>query len=82
MVTANTVHVPFKIGSRGGAGLDIDIAATSKGRDHEDIGADDRFIRENLINAPGAGDDRSLPGVDDARPHGAGDDIEKTTDNG
>ncbi|MOA35367.1 hypothetical protein D3C78_1568130 [compost metagenome] len=82
MVAANTMHVPFEIGSGSGAGFDIDIAVTAKGRDHEDIGADDRLVCENLVDAPGASDDGSFPGIDDARPHGAGDHIEEAADDG
>ncbi|MNS38962.1 hypothetical protein D3C72_712270 [compost metagenome] len=82
MVAANTMHVPFEIGSGSGAGFDIDIAVTAKGRDHEDIGADDRFVCENLIDAPGTSDDGSFPGINDARPHGAGDHIEETANDG
>ena len=82
MIAANAVHVPFEVGGGGGAGFDIDIAVTAEGGDHEDIGTDDRPVRENLVDAPGAGDDGSFPGIDDPRPHGAGDHIEETADHG
>lgn len=76
MVGADTMHVPFQIGGGGGAGLDIDIAVAAEGRDHEDIGADDRFVRKHLIDAQVPAMTEASPGLM-TRTHGTRNDIEE-----
>ena len=84
MITAldEFAHIPFEIGRRGGAGLDVDEAIVAETRGHEDVFVVDGRLGEDLVDRPGAGDDRGLARPNDARAHGAGDDVEIAGDDG